>query len=117
MPNPVDNVPLSIYRYSRYTHRFTVVDADELAVDVMGYTALLEIRASPDSAVLHTASTANNQLMTGADGTVDLAIPGEEVGDWDFSTAQYDLFVISPSGNPYAVARGRVRVYPAITQP
>lgn len=116
MPNPVDNVPLSIYRYSRYTHRFTVVDADEAEVDVTGYTARLEIRASPGSAILYTATT-DDDLMTGADGVVDLAIPGETIGDWAFSTAQYDLFVISPSGNPYAVARGRVRVYPAITIP
>jgi len=124
--NPVDIVELYIYQESTYTHRIKITNEDGTAINLIGYTAMLEMRADTDSAtVLHQSTTGNGELSVVDSGdvdvnsdpiyAVDIKIPGAVTGDWSFDSSEYDLFIISPTSEPTAVARGPVTVYPSIT--
>jgi hypothetical protein len=120
MANPVKVVDIDFYNNSTHSHTYEVLDYNKEPVPLTGFTALMEIREEAGSAVIYTASDALGSIIINeAEGTVDLLIPGEDVGDFVFTgnQAEYDLFVISPAGNPYAVARGKCRKHPSITDP
>lgn len=112
----VDKVKLSIYRYATYEHVFNVWadEAKTIAASIAGYTAKLEFRDKVDGAVLFTATNGNG-LLTVSNNGVALKIPYATVGAWSFTAAQYDLFVISPTNEATAIAKGTAIVTNSIT--
>lgn len=105
-----------MYAGSTHRQRFDVVDDDDVPVRLDGFIAKLQIREGPGEPLLHEANDENAQLsVNGPEGTVMLDIPGDVIADWDWDAAMYDLYVISPSGKPYAIARGTIQVHQSIT--
>lgn len=121
MARSVDTVNLTgekgIERYANYEHEFSLWKDDEFSqpASVTNYTAELEFRDKPDGTLLFLATTENGYLAVISQSVV-LSVPGAITGAWTFVSAQYDLFVISPTGKRSKVARGSVVVYPSITQ-
>lgn len=118
MPNPIDKVRLDIYKGSRYTRDFPVVDCDGNAEDLSGYTAKAQL-LDPDGAVVYTATTAAGSLeIDGPAGVVSMDFPGADSRAWDEDQlgGEYDLFVIDPLGEPTAIARGPWYLWPSKTQ-
>lgn len=113
MSNPVTKISLSIYKGSTYRHKIDVVE-NAVAKDLTGYTARMEIRDAA-GALLHTCTTANAELSVDPTGAVTIHIDGVDIYAWAFTEALYDLFVIDPTGEPYAVSWGAVIVYPSYT--
>src|SRR3546814_19586309 len=88
----VDTVNLALYRWSTFRQRLNVVDENAQPVNLTGYGAKLQVRASHgDATVLFEATDAD--IMTPGNGYVDIDIPGNMVGAWTFSSGVYDLFV------------------------
>lgn len=122
--NPVDKVNLYAYKDSRLDSRLEVVDADDIAIDLSNYTAKMQIR-DVDDVLIYTGTSDDDLSISPTSKTddngdtiyaVDLGIPGATVGSWSFTSEKYDLFVISSDDKPFAVSRGRIRLYPATTQ-
>lgn len=118
MANPVAKENMAIYKFGTYRHKFDLLDLDNLPLNLTGYLAKLQIRASSGSAVLFEALSGSAELTVDPSGFVLLVIPTSITGGFAFSVAQYDLFVAPPSDptNFTPVARGTVTVYPSITE-
>lgn len=125
MSNPVPVNPLNIYYRGAFSYTFTVYDIDGAVVDLSGYEAILQMKADYDipgetpGPVLYEASTALATLLIPAPltGQVRTLFPDDDVEAYDFESAVYDCFVISPAGNAYPISRGPVTVYPSATDP
>lgn len=117
MANPVTKVNLSLYRNSKYTHRFNINDSAGSPVDLTGYSARLDMREdSYDDTLLYRA-TSSDHLLVNAAGYVVLEIPATTIEDWTFSSAAYDLVLLpgAVEADAICVARGSVTVYGNIT--
>ena len=117
MANPVPKVNLSIYKNSTYKHAFLIEDGAGAPVDLTGYAAKLDMRASAATDPPLYQATSSDALSILPDGMVMLEIPATDIEAWEFDSAQYDL-VLQPAADPdqsVCVARGSVVVYPHIT--
>jgi hypothetical protein len=111
----VDTVNLALYRWSTFRQRLNVIDENALQVNLTGYGAKLQIRASyGDASALFTAL--ETDYLTPGNGYVDIEFPGDVIGPWAFSAGVYDLFVTEPvTALPIAIAKGTVMVTPSVT--
>jgi hypothetical protein len=117
MANPVTKINLSIYKNSVYTHRFNINDANGVPVNLTGFTALLDMRASSSADPVLYQATSSDDITVNPAGYVVLEIPATTIEAWDFDSAQYDL-VLQPAGvaaDSVCVARGSVVIYGNIT--
>lgn len=111
-----DQRNLKMYAGSTHRQRFDVVDDFDRPVVLTGFTARLQVRDEPGAPLLHEASTENGELIvSGPEGTVLLDVHGDTITEWEWDAAMYDLYVTSPSGRSFAIARGTVQVHPSIT--
>lgn len=117
MANPVTKVNLSIYKNSKYTHRFNINDSAGSPVDLTGYSAKLDMRSGDYSTAVLYEATSSDDLLVNAAGYVVLEIGASTIEAWAFDSAQYDL-VLQPGGaadDSICVARGSVTVYAHVT--
>jgi hypothetical protein len=116
MARSVERVNLTIEDRSHYEAKISVwADAEKsIPVYILNYTAQMEFRDRPGGTLLFSASTSD--YLTVGESFVTISIPSAIVTAWNFTSAQYDLFVISQTGKPSKVARGAVVVVPTITE-
>jgi hypothetical protein len=127
MPAPQD-IDIELYEGSGYRGRFYVYESTEAArrrdqtrlKALEGYSARAQLRASLEAPapVVAEFSTDNGGAVVDASGFVDLVIPGEasQGKESTWTGLLYDLFLVTPGGEPLAVARGVVVVIPSVTQ-
>lgn len=111
-------VDLYIHQGATYRHDWLYVDDADQPIDITGYSARLQIRASEASTtVLYSATTANGQLVIdGAAGLVMLAIPDPTNAAWTWRYGVYDLELVDPDAVVDKIGWGKVRVKPEITR-
>jgi hypothetical protein len=86
------------------------------AMDLSGYTALMEVRDSSDTLVL-TLSTANSRIaLGGAEGTITLTVDDADTEALDPGTYDYDLTLTSSGGTTTRLIEGVFTVKAAVTQ-
>lgn len=95
------------------------VDNEALPVDLTGYTAKMQIRATPDDQnVVATLSTENSCIVIdGPNGIIELLLPRATTDDFTpgFSGV-YDLMLIDPTGLIEKFIYGSVTVPPSVTK-
>lgn len=93
-----------------------VLDADNNAVTVDGWTAKAQVRRSDADPLLHEWSTTNGNLTLS--GTqVRLIVDPVVTADWTFTDAQVSVVVYEPVTNsPHTIARGAIHALAEITQ-
>lgn len=106
-----------IEKYASFVLNFTLKE-NELATDLTGYTAQMEVRSSfSDDTVLLVASTANGKItLGGTSGTVQVIIPPDETGALAVTSAVYDILLESPTGIVRRRLQGKVKVDPGVTR-
>jgi hypothetical protein len=83
-------------------------------VDLSGYTARAQVRATPDAAaVLHEWSAGNGNVLLAA-SAVSLLV--DDSAAWTWTDGVYDLHLIDSVGRHEIVAWGRVTVLPGVTR-
>lgn len=83
-------------------------------VDLSGYTARAQVRATPDAAaVLYEWSNAHGNVRL-TDSSVSLLVDDSDA--WTWTDGVYDLHVIDPIGRHEVIAWGRVVVRPGVTR-
>lgn len=87
-------------------------------VDLTGFTARMQIRSSLSSiVVIHELTTANGGItLGGAAGTVGLLIPAATTTSFDFTTAVYDLELVSGSGVVTRLLSGKITLSKEVTR-
>jgi hypothetical protein len=95
----------SIWRGATYRASFELLEGDEDSdpVNLVGYSALLEIRDKPGQNVLYTLSTTNGRIALAAEGTIELTIPAADTAGFAWNTGVYDLILTTPGNvsDPY----------------
>lgn len=87
-------------------------------VDLTGFTARMDIRASLEATtVIHTLTTENGGITLGdAAGTIDLLIPATTTAGFDFTHAVYDLELVSALGVVTRLVSGAVALSKEVTR-
>lgn len=109
---------LTIEQGATYDPVLTWGDQAGTPIDLTGYIARMQIRASVEAVTtLHEATTANGQIVLGgAAGTVTFNIPAVDTAAMDFEEAVYDLEVESAGGHVTRLVEGSVYLSPEVTR-
>lgn len=87
-------------------------------IPLTSYTARMQARPTQSSAVtVMDATTTNGQLVvTGATGTVTLALTATQSAALDFDRAVYDIEIVSPAGVVTRLVQGTVTLSREVTR-
>lgn len=112
--------PIEIVRGTDWNFQITYMDEEtDLPVNLTGYTAKMEIRATPDDTeVIATLTTENGGItIDGVNGIIDLFIPHAETVELDPNfKGVYDLMLIAENGEIERLLAGSVYVIPEVTK-
>jgi len=90
---------------------------DNLPVDITGYTAKMQVRASADSSVIVELSTSNGRaVISGALGKTTLTLTASETTALAAGNYFYDLNLTSPSAVVTKILEGSFVVEVSVTQ-
>lgn len=97
---------------------FTWKGSDEVAVDLTGYTARMQIRKKKSSTDFeHEATTENDGItLGGSAGTVEVVISAADTADFEFTRAVYDLELVDGDGIVTRLVEGDVSVSKEVTR-
>jgi hypothetical protein len=89
-----------------------------VVIPLTSYTARMQARPTPSSAVtVMDATTTNGQLVvTGATGTVTLTLTAAQSAALDFDRAYYDIEIVSPAGVVTRLVQGTVTLSREVTR-
>ena len=113
------NLNLVIEQKAAFERRLVYQDVTNRPVNLTGYTAKLQVRATVDAvAVLLELSTENGGIVLGGkSGRIDLYISGAATTALNWTTGVYDLILIPPNGRPRRLVEGTMTVTPGVTTP
>jgi hypothetical protein len=87
---------LTIKKGSTFKQNIAYTDSAGVIINLTGYTARMQIRASYQSDIIHELTTENGGItITGVLGELDLLISATDTDTFDPITAIYDLEIIS----------------------
>jgi hypothetical protein len=109
-------VDWEIIKGESFDIRLPVLDADDVPVDVTGWTAKAQVRRSEHESVLHEwSATAGNATVAAT--TVTLHVDGAATTEWGWTNAQVSVEIYAPVTNkPHVIAQGVIRALPEITR-
>ena len=85
-------------------------------VDLVGYTAALQIKAyALATTVLYDAGAAGDLALGGVNGTITLTVDSTDTENFTWWSGVYDLLLTSPQGVVTRLASGTVEVCPGVT--
>lgn len=111
-------------RYNIKFYRGTTLDIlmkytiDNVPVDLAGYTAVMDVRPTPESAVLITQLTTENGgiILNQVTGQIEIFISATGTGDLPLGQFQYDLNITSDSGYVTKLIMGSFVVLDPVTE-
>ena len=115
----VPKVNLKIPQGTTYTHDFNYVEVDGTTpVDLTGYTARMQFRATKESSVFfHEATTANTGLVLDVlIGKVTLIINDADSTAFTDYSGFYDLEIESAGGAVTRIVEGKVTINKEVTR-
>jgi uncharacterized protein involved in outer membrane biogenesis len=109
----------AIEQGATWARQFVWRDSTGTPVNLTGYTARMQLRASAAAtgAPLAELTTEDGTIVLGAGtGTVDLLVPAETTAGWTFTTGAYDLELEAADGTVTRLIKGRFKVSPEVTR-
>jgi len=109
---------LTIDQGATYSQTLTWKDPSNIAIDLTGYTARMQIRGKRTSTSATMSLTTENGGITLGDsaGTIDLYISAIDSATLEVGTYVYDLELISPSNNVTRLLMGNFVVRGEVTR-
>lgn len=108
---------LDIPQGETYRLLLSLTDSSGTAIDLTGYTARCQFRATTASATaLLDCDTTDYITLGGTAGTLLLSIPDTVTEAWTFTSAVYDIEIIDSSSKVKRVLMGGVTVDPEVTR-
>jgi len=101
-----------------FSRTFVWKDSSEVAVDLTGYTARMQIRKTKSGSTVYiTATTENDGITLGGDeGTVLVTIPAADTADLEILRGVYDVELIDSEGVVTRLVEGAVEVSREVTR-
>ena len=109
------NYNLLIEQGATYDLNLTWKTSDDVLIDLTGYTAKMEIRASAESAPIITLTNGSGITLGGVLGTIDIQITATETGAFTAGEYLYDLELTS-GATVTRLIEGKADVKEQITQ-
>jgi hypothetical protein len=111
------NLPI-VEKGATYRHTLFWKDSSNVAIDLTGCTAKLQVRESVDSdIVIVELSTANNRIIIDHTlGKIDLFISDEDTTVLDGFGGVYDLEIYQSNGDTTRLIEGRMTFKPEVTR-
>jgi len=113
LPIPYD---ITIYQGATFSLEFEYKDGNDVAVDLTGYTAQMQIREENTHAVLLDLTTTAGITITAAVGKVGIIITAAQSAVLEAQNAEYDLLIKSSSGTVTYLLRGAFVITPRVTR-
>lgn len=117
---------LTIEQGSTWTHAFIVNQPAEagtpieslVPADLTGYTARMQVRKHVESPhILLELTTGNGRItVTPLTGRIDLIVDAVTTSALNFTTAVYDVEIVSTGGIVTRLVRGKVTLIPEVTR-
>jgi len=106
-----------------FVRQFTVMDLNGRPVDLTNYIAQFSVKAPPPNpntpplGVLNYISSPQETHLTidGSNGIVTITFSADETLALNFTSAIYDIFLVSPSSVRTRLLSGSITVTPSIT--
>ncbi len=113
----VQREDLLIPQGATYSHEFDYVNSAGSPINITGYSARMQIRASISDATTLYVSDPSHFTISGAAGKVTLNIPASITTVWTFSRGVYDIELYT-SGDTTVIrlVKGKVKVDPEVTR-
>jgi hypothetical protein len=111
-------VNLLINQGATFRYKFTWKDAKGRLIDLTGFSARMQIRATvTDVAILVTLTTVSGGIVLGAKaGTVSLFMSDTNTSALAWAKGVYDIELVSPSAEVFRLVGGTVTVSPEVTR-
>ena len=111
------NLPI-VEKGATYRHTLFWKDSSNVAINLLGCTAKLQVRESVDSeSVIVELSTVNNRIFIDTIlGKINLYISDEDTTVLDGFGGVYDLEVYFPNGDTIRLIEGRMTFKPEVTR-
>lgn len=116
MAYEVQREDLLIPQGATYRHVFAYVDSANAPVDITGYTARMQIRATISATAKLYESAGGDFVINGVAGEVILTIASATTTAWTWATGVYDIEIVSPLGEVTRLIKGKVKVDPEVTR-
>lgn len=113
LPVPYD---INIYQGETFSLSFQYKDDNDVAVDLTGYKAQMQVREEGTRAVLLDLTTVSGITITAATGTVGVSITAAQSKALQVQNAEYDLLIKSSTGTITYLMKGTFIVTPSVTQ-
>lgn len=109
---------IPFYQGDTWSATLTVKDSNDVAKDLTGYTAKMEIRLGPGTPILATLATTPGTgiVITAATGVITLSMTATVSAALTFKKAKYSLKLTSSGGAVTTILQGDFEIYPRITQ-
>lgn len=117
LPGFAETLKIEIEQGATFKIQLTWTDENALAIDLTGWTARMDIRASISAASpLHQLTTENGGITLGdAAGTIDLLISATDTEAFTFDSGVYDLEMVNGS-EVTRLLKGSIKVSKEITR-
>jgi hypothetical protein len=111
MTSPVPTLNIKLYRNDTFDVTFTWLDAQNVAIDITGYTAKFQIRKKELSVTSELSLTESAGItLGGTEGTVRVVITAAQAALAGFTKGVYDLELTSGGGAVTTISQGSATV-------
>jgi hypothetical protein len=109
---------ITVFQGTTFSRVFTWKDSDDAPIDLTGYTARLQVRASAQSEdVLLELTSEDDEITLGDEaGTITLTMDPDATDALDFDRAYYDLELESSGGQVTRLLQGAFRIADQVTR-
>lgn len=115
---PAGKLDLLIEQGATFKQSLIVNDGSGAPLNLTGFTARMQIRASVEAAdSLIELTTENSRItLTPAQGRVDLLISATDTAGLTFESAVYDLEIVNAGGEVTRLVQGKVKLSREVTR-
>ena len=112
------NYDFTIYQGATFSRVLTWKDENNVAINVTGYTARMQLRESQDAAAAFITLTTENGgiALGGAAGTITLSISAANTAAITETSGVYDLELVSAGGIVTRLLAGEVLISKEVTR-
>jgi hypothetical protein len=112
---PAAKLNITVEQGATFSKRLVWRDKNKRPINLSGYTAKMQIRASATSTdVLFELSTSNQRITLAAGGVIQLDIAANDTDQ--IKAGVYDLKLYAPTGQEIRLIEGKVTVSPGVTR-
>lgn len=116
MSTEVAPVALKIYQGGTFREGFTFKNRLKKPYDLTSYRAHMQMRDTTGALIADLSTENGGITLGGTAGTIDLYIADEVTAGMNFTTGQYDLFLLAPNGDAIPIVAGKVSLMKGQTQ-